>query len=245
MNVLAKTNNEIKKGVKLTEGIKVGIPIAIGYIPIAITFGLISKSANMENYLTVAMSIFIFAGASQFMGVNLISGGASTLEIVLTTFILNFRHFLMSSSLSQRLENNISKKLLSVLPFGITDETFAVASMREEDKLNPWFLLGLNTIAYLSWVGGTAVGLFLGDTIPSSLKNSMGIALYVMFIGLLVPSVKGSRSITVVVSIAALVNCAIKWMPALSFISLGWSIIISTLIAAAVGALVFPVEEDK
>lgn len=245
MNILAKTNNEVKKNIKLVEGIKVGVPIAIGYIPIAITFGLISKGANMENYLTIAMSIFIFAGASQFMGVNLIAGGASALEIVLTTFILNFRHFLMSSSLSQRLEDNISKKLLSLISFGITDETFAVASMREEDKLSPWLLLGLNTIAYLSWVGGTVVGLFLGDTIPNSLKDSMGIALYVMFVGLLIPSIKGSKSITVVVLSAIGVNCAIKLIPDLSFISLGWSIIISTLIAAAVGALVFPVEEDK
>ena len=243
MNVLIENKKEERRILKFTEGIKVGVPIAIGYIPIAITFGLISKSANIEYYITIAMSIFIFAGASQFMGVSLIAGGASALEIILTTFILNFRHFLMSSSLSQRIEDNTSKKFLSLISFGITDETFAVASMRKEDKINSWFLLGLNTIAYFSWVGGTIVGLFLGDAIPNSLKESMGIALYVMFIGLLVPSLKGSKSIEAVVLTAVIVNCTIKWIPALSFISLGWGIIISTIAAAAMGALVFPIEE--
>ncbi|MBC2581465.1 AzlC family ABC transporter permease [Clostridium sp. DJ247] len=149
-------------------GIKAGIPISIGYIPIAITFALISKSSGIPNLISICMSLFIYAGASQFIGVNLMAMGASTLEIVLTTFILNFRHFLMSSSLSQRIAENTSIKLLSVLAYGITDETFAVASLKEEEKINPWFILGLNIIAFASWNFGTCIGLLLGDILPET-----------------------------------------------------------------------------
>lgn len=233
-----------EKSSKLIEGARVGIPIAIGYIPIAITFGLISKSSNIPNLISIFMSLSVFAGASQFIGVNLIASGASAVEIVMTTFILNFRHFLMSSSLSQKIENSATKKLLSVLAFGITDETFAVASLREEEKINPWFLLGLNSIAFTSWVLGTCIGIFIGDALPEELKSSMNIALYAMFIGLLIPEIKNSKPAFLVSSIAILINCLLKWMPVFSFISTGWSIIISTIIAAFIGAALYSKEGE-
>ena len=238
-----KTSSHSKLSMMIN-GSKAGIAIAIGYIPIAITFGLISKSSEIPSYASIIMSILVFAGASQFIGVNLIYNGASIIEIALTTFILNFRHFLMSSSLSQRISENTSKKVLSILAFGITDETFAVASLREEEKMNPWFIIGLNLIAFLSWVLGTVVGVFLGYALPEALKSSMNIALYSMFIGLLIPSLKDSPPTFVVVAIAITTNCIIKWVPIFSFISMGWSIIISTVLAAIIGALMFPREVE-
>ena len=116
-----------KRGVKA--GIIASLPIAIGYIPIAITFGIIAQAAGLDFMQTLAMSIFIFAGASQFIGVNLIITGIPFIEIVLATFILNFRHFLMSSSLMTKLAP-IRKRVLFVIGFGVTDETFALASMQ-------------------------------------------------------------------------------------------------------------------
>jgi 4-azaleucine resistance transporter AzlC len=220
-------------------GVKTGIPIAIGYIPIAITFGVISKSYNISSFVTGLMSFLIFAGASQFIGANLISVGASSLEIIITTFILNFRHFLMTSSLSQRIKGKPTNKLLSVLAFGVTDETFAVAALSKEEKLNPTMIIGLNTIAYMSWTFGTLVGVFMGDAIPDTLKSSMGIALYVMFIGLLVPAVKKNRTQFFVALIAIAISCTLYWVPFLKFISTGWRIIISTLVAAGAGAMLF------
>lgn len=229
---------------KFIDGVKVGIPIAIGYIPIAITFGLISKSSGIPDFISIIMSITVFAGASQFIGVNLIASGATAVEIIMTTFILNFRHFLMSSSLSQRIENNTEKKLLSVIAFGITDETFAVASLRKEDKINPWIILGLNFMAYISWILGTCVGVFIGDALPETLKSSMGIALYSMFIGLLVPELRNSKPVLFVALVAILVSCLLKWIPIFSFISTGWSVIISTVVGAFMGAI-FCGKEEK
>lgn len=245
INLINEDQIETNKGEKYTQfysGVKYGISIAIGYIPIAITFGLLAKSQNVSNYISAAMSLLVFAGASQFIAVQLISIGASSWEIILTTFILNFRHFLMSSSLSQRLPEGISKKLLFILSFGITDETFAMASLRTEKKLNPYFVLGLNSIAFFSWNFGTWIGSFAASSLPETLRTSMGIALYAMFIALLVPSFKGSKQILVVSLLSVIINSLIYYLPILSWISSGWAIIVSTVISALIGAVVFPSE---
>lgn len=228
------------------QGLKTGIPIAIGYIPIAIAFGLLARSADIPNYVTLMMSFVIFAGASQFIGVNMIVMGISYWEIIITTFILNFRHFLMSASLSQRISDAPSKKLLALLSFGVTDETFSVASTQSERKLHPYFVIGLNLIAFLSWNVGTWVGVFLAVGLPQSIQNSMGIALYAMFIGLLIPTLKKSRPALVISLIAVLIQSGLHWIAPLFFeLSSGWSIIITTVIASAVGVVLFPAKEGE
>lgn len=242
-NDISKENSKYRLR-EFTSGVKEGIPIAIGYIPIAITFGLISKSSGIPGFVSISMSFFIYAGASQFIGVNLMAVGASTMEIVMTTLILNFRHFLMTSSLSQRIEEKTPKKLLSILAFGVTDETFAVLSLRKEEKINPWLTLGLNFIAFSSWNVGTSIGIIIGDAIPKILSSSMGIALYAMFIGLLIPSIKNSRPVLIIAIISIAVSSLLHWIPIFSFISKGWSIIISTVTAASIGAVLYKKEEE-
>lgn len=216
-------------------GAKLGIPIAIGYIPIGIAFGVLASSTGIETGIGVALSSILYAGASQFVGVGMMAAGASTLEIVATTLILNFRHFIMSSSLSQRLPATIGKRFLAVLAFGITDESFAVASVQQQRVFEPWTLLGLNTIAYLAWNTGTLIGLLLGDAIPSALAASMGIALYAMFIGLLVPGLKGNLPMVTVALLSITISSLIYYLPIFSGLASGWRILIATLIAAGAG----------
>ena len=172
------------------QGVKQGIPIALGYIPIAITFGLLATSANIPNYISILMSIMVFAGASQFVAVNLLALQTGSWEVIITTFMVNLRHLLMSASLAPKLESNLTKKIRALLAFGITDETFSLASLSRKDTLSANFMLGLSLIAYSSWVGGTIVGVLLGSQLPTVLQNSMGVALYAMFIGLLIPELK-------------------------------------------------------
>lgn len=230
----------MNKGLEFKNGAKAGIPIALGYIPIAIAFGIMSKASGIPNMISILLSFVLYAGASQFVGVNMMALGATPWEIVMTIFILNFRHFLMSASLSQRIEEKASKKLMPLLAFGITDETFSVASLREERRIDPYFILGLNTVAFGSWNAGTWLGVFLGAALPQSLQGSMGIALYAMFIGLLLPSVKKSRPIFIVAAISMLIHSMLKWLPRFAGLSSGLSIIAATIGAAALGALFFP-----
>lgn len=240
-----RINTQAKENISFKKGLIAGAPIAIGYIPIAIAFGLLARTNGVPTYTSFLMSFLIFAGASQFVGINLLAIGASYSEIILTTFILNFRHFLMSSSMSQRLENSISKRILALLSFGITDETFMVASMRSEEKLSSRFVLGLNLIAFSSWNVGTWIGVFLGAGLPESIQSSMGIALYAMFIGLLIPSIKKSGVYLSVSILSITISSIIYWMPAFDFISEGWSIVLTTILAALIGAILFPKGGDR
>lgn len=230
---------------ELLDGIKAGIPIAVGYTPIAITFGLLAKSSGISNATAVLMSLIVLAGAAQFVGVQLIALGAGFWEIVITTFILNFRHFLMSSLLAQRIEKTTPKGLMLLLSYAITDETFSVASMGREGKINPMFMLGLNFMAAGSWISGTWLGVFLGAGLPQTLQTSMNIALYSMFIGLLVPALRESRPALVVALSAVVINCVLTWVPFFEFLSSGWTIIISTILAAIIGVILFPHRGDK
>jgi len=226
--------------IDFVQGLKSSVPIAVGYIPIAITFGLAAKASDIPNVVAILMSFLIFAGASQFVGINLIAAGTNPWEVVFTTFVLNLRHLLMTASLSLRLKPDISKAWRSLLAFGVTDETFSVASLQKQEILAPSFLLGLNLLAFMAWNAGTWAGIFLASGLPLSLQASMGIALYAMFIGLLVPPLKDSRPVLLVVLMAIGIHSALCFLPISTGLSTGWKIIFSTIFASLTAAFIFP-----
>lgn len=218
-------------------GCQAAFPIAIGYLPIGITFGLLAKAGNIPNHITLMMSLLVFAGASQFVGINLIILGTSIWEIVLTTFVVNLRHLLMSASLAPRVDTRLRKTHRAILAFGITDETFSVASFRPEASLGFSYLLGLNMTSFIAWNLGTWMGLFLATGLPDTLKTSMGIALYAMFIGLLVPACRNSRPILSVASTAIVLQALWHFSPIFSGMSMGTQIVLTTIIASFLGAV--------
>jgi len=219
------------------KGIIKALPIIIGYLPIAISFGIIAAQANIEIYQAVLMSLLVYAGASQFMAVNMILIGALGIEIVFATLILNFRHFIMSMSLMNRLEG-IPLPWKSLLSFGITDETFAVAAIDESiEKASPYFILGLFIGAYGSWSLGTLLGGLLAMVIPPTISKSMSIALYAMFIALLVPAIRRQWRLGIIAVVSSLLNLVLsKWL------SGGWGIVLSTMLGSSVG--IFLMKEE-
>jgi 4-azaleucine resistance transporter AzlC len=225
-------------------GSKKGLAIALGYIPIAITFGLIANSSNIPGHITIMMSLLVFAGASQFIAVNLLKLGTGAWGIIITTFIVNLRHFLMSASISQRIKHKVPKKWMPLLAFGITDETFSFISLSPKEKLNTGFILGINTIAYSAWVLGTIAGIYLGKGLPEIMQDSMGIALYAMFIGLLLPNIKKHRIILIISLLTVGVSSFLYWNSLIS-IPKSWQIIITTILASIIGAVLFPEEVDE
>lgn len=208
-------------------GLQAGVSIAIGYIPIAITFGLLAKSAGLTVTETVMMSLLVFAGAAQYMSLNMIVLGSGVFEIVMTTFILNIRHFLMSASLNEKVEEEkLWKK--SLYSFGITDETFSVAATKG-GTLRTGYMFGVIFISYSSWVVCSGIGHAIGSSLPNSLQESMAVALYAMFVGLLVPSFRKHRKVVILAGTAAILNTVFSM--ALS-IAPGWSIVLATLVSA-------------
>lgn len=222
-------------------GIKKGLTIGFGYIPIAIAFGILARSNGIPVHIIIAMSIIVYAGASQFVAVKLIALNAGLWGIVLATFILNLRHLLMSASVSQKIDKKLNTGLLAIISFGITDESFSLISLSGEKVLADKYVFGINLIAYLSWVAGTVIGIFMGTTLPEIIQSSMGIALYSMFIGLLIPTLKKSREVKFIAVISIVISSLMYWGPSfISSISDGWKIIISTIIAAGTAAFFFP-----
>ncbi|WP_110111987.1 AzlC family ABC transporter permease [Bacillus sp. CGMCC 1.16541] len=222
------------------KGVTAATPIMIGYLPIGITFGLLAKQAELSLYELTAMSVFVFAGASQFMAANMIAGGIGVVEIIVATFILNFRHFIMSLSVMNALKV-IPLRFKVLMSAGLTDETFALSSMnidKVKEEKSHYFYLGLISASYFTWVFGSFLGGLVGGFIPHALSQSMTIALYVMFIALLVPSVKKEWRLGVIALISMIFNYGFS-----QFMSSGWAIVFATLLGGFSGIFLMRGEE--
>ncbi len=225
------------------KGVKSGLPIGIGYIPVSFTFGFLAVSGGLPIWVAVIISLTNLTSAGQFAGTNLIFAGAGYLEVALTTFVINIRYMLMSLSLSQKLERKTGTLARLVMAFGITDETFVVGSLRPGTLTAP-FMLGLILMPVAGWNLGTLMGGCISTLLPQALQNAMGIALYAMFIALIIPAAKASAHVLCIICIAVAVQCGLKYIPVFSFLSDGFRVIISTVTAAGLGAWLFPGTDD-
>lgn len=226
------------------DGFKKGLPIGLGYIPVSFTFGFMAVSGGMPAWIAVFISMSNLTSSGQFAGTRLILAGASYLEIAVTTLIINIRYSLMSLSLSQKLVSKTSVFHRLLFSFGITDEVFAVASM-EKEQIDHVFMYGLITLPFIGWTAGTVLGAVSTGILPDSLKGAMGIALYAMFIALIIPPSKHSRPLLIIVIISIAITCIIKYLPLFSFISSGFRIIIASVLAAGIGTFLFPEDAEK
>lgn len=211
-------------------GLKAGSSIAIGYFPIALTFGLLAKTTGLSLWEATAMSIFVFAGAAQYISLSLIAAGVAPAVIIINTFIVNIRHFLMTASLNEKMQPDARWKK-ALYAFGVTDESFSVLAIQKEDKVRTTFAAGVIAISYGSWVVFTALGHLIGANLPAFLQAAMSIALYAMFVGLLVPSMRGNRKVVSLAIIAALFNSLFYFT---GWLSTGWAILVSTLASAII-----------
>jgi predicted branched-subunit amino acid permease len=200
-------------------------------------------NGGIPVWVAILISLTNLTSAGQFAGAGLIIANASLFEISLTTFVINIRYMLMSLSLSQKItQMPMFKKC--IMAFGITDETFAVASL-EKKAVSFAYMIGLISCPYFGWAFGTVLGAVTTSVLPKTLQSSMGIALYAMFIALFVPASKKSKAALVVVIVAIFLSSIFKWMPYLNKTSAGWSIIIATITAAGIGAILFPRKEEE
>lgn len=225
------------------EGVKSGIPIGMGYLPVSFTFGFLAVSGGLPVWVACLISLTNLTSAGQFAGTNLILAGAGYVEVALTTFVINLRYLLMSLSLSQKLERTTGTLERMVMAFGITDETFVVSSLRP-GILRTSYMVGLMSMPILGWNLGTFLGGSISTLLPEALQNAMGIALYAMFIALIIPAARESVKVLSVIAVAVAVNCLLKYVPIFSFISSGFRVILATVIASAYGAWRYPKDED-
>lgn len=220
------------------KGLSNGIPIALGYFSVSFGFGILAVQSGLTAFQAIMISFTNLTSAGQAAGVGIIAAGGTLVEMALTQLVINLRYSLMGLSLSQKLSEKFTTPHRMIASFGITDEIFAVASSQTE-KLVPSYMYGLIFISALGWTGGTAAGALAGLGLPQTLTAAMGILLYGMFIAIIIPAARTSKKDLVVICLAALFSVACKYLfPALSS---GFAMIISAVLAAIIGALLFPI----
>ncbi len=226
------------------DGLKDGLPIALGYLSVSFTFGITAVKMGIPPLTAVLISLTNVTSAGQVAGIGIIAEGGGYAEMALAQLIINLRYALMSLSLSQKLDSKYNLAHRLVTAFCVTDEVFAVASGKGSE-LPARYMYGLILLPYLFWSGGTALGALLGSVLPEMIKSALGIAIYGMFFAIIVPPAKKHCGVLVVIAAAAALSCAIYYIPALDFISSGISVIICAVIAAALGAWLFPQKEEE
>lgn len=220
------------------KGFKDGLPIGLGYLSVSFAFGITAVNMGIPPIAAILISMTCVTSAGQVAGIGAIAASGSLVEIALAQLIINLRYSLMSLSLSQKLCKKYSLFHRLTTSFGVTDEVFAVASART-GEVTPPYMYGLITLPYIMWSAGTALGALLGGILPDIVKSALGIAIYGMFIAIVVPPAKRFKGVLIVALMAAALSCIFKFVPFLDVLS-GFSVIICTVIAAAAGALLFP-----
>ena len=228
--------NEYKRG------LVAGIPIALGYLSVSFTFGIIAISAGFTWWEATLISMTTVTSAGQFSGIQTMRFPGLWLDMLISQLTINVRYSFMSIALSQKLNKRFSGICRWIMGFMITDEIFAVAVSNE--TVTRSFFAGLSTLPYIGWSLGTLLGALLGNVLPANVMSALGLAIYGMFIAIVVPDMKKERPIIFAVLIAAGLSTAFTYVPYLKDISSGISISICAIISAAVIAFVFPYEDS-
>lgn len=224
------------------KGLMHGIGIALGYLSVSFSFGILAVQSGLTVWQAVLISAANLTSAGQVAGVGLIAACAAPLELFLAELVINIRYALMSLALSQKTDSTFRFPHRLLASFGITDEIFAVASIQKE-PLKPAYMYGMILIAFLGWILGTWLGAAAGTMLPEQLTNSLGIALYGMFLAIILPPARKSKGVLAVVIFAA--ACSVLLRVTLKWLSGGFVLILASLAAAIFGAAVFPVDPEK
>ena len=221
-------------------GLRDGIPIALGYFAVAFTFGILAQKAGLTPLQAVVISLTNVTSAGQFAALGLMGAAATYLEMASTQLVLNLRYCLMSCALSQKLDPKTPFFHRFLLAHGITDEMFGVA-VCQSGRLNPFYHYGLMSSAIPGWTLGTFLGVVAGDILPARIISALSIALYGMFIAVIVPPAKDNKILTGVILLSMLMSLLFAKTAVLQPVSPGFRIIMLTILIAGVAAFLFPI----
>jgi predicted branched-subunit amino acid permease len=225
-------------------GLRDGIPIFLGYLSVSFAFGIFAVGAGLSIIEALLISMTNLTSAGQLAGVPIICSGGSFIELATSQLIINLRYSLMSVSLSQKLGTSVRLIDRFLISFGNTDEIFAVSASKR-GTLGRKYFYGLILMPYIGWSGGTLLGAIAGNILPETVISALGIAIYGMFIAILVPEAKKRRATALSILAAAFLGCAFRYIPFLSGISAGFVIIICAVPISLVFALLAPIEADE
>ena len=225
-------------------GLKDGLPVAMGYLAVAFTLGSSAAALGLSPFEASLMSALNNTSAGEFSAFTLMAAGTTATEIALTTLILNMRYFLMSCALSQKLDKNTPFFHRFLLSFAVTDEIFGL-SVTREGKLEALYSYGIMAAALPAWTIGTYLGAVMGSVMPANVSAALNMAVYAMFIAVIMPPAKKDKTVALVVAVSMAASLVFSLIPALEAISGGVKVIILTVAISLAAAVIFPVENKE
>ena len=226
------------------EGIRDGIPIAAGYFAVAFSLGIVAKKAGLNPFQGFLSSFLNHASAGEYAEFTVILADAPYMEMVFVILITNMRYLLMSCALSQKFHPDTSGLHRFAAGFGITDEIFGI-SIARPGALNPYYNYGAMTVALPGWSAGTAIGIVAGNVLPASAVSALSVALYGMFVAIIVPASKKNKIVAGVVIVSLLASYAVSKTSFFAHMSDSMKISLLTVLIAGAAAALFPVKEDE
>ena len=225
-------------------GLRDGIPICLGYIAVSFTFGVVARKSGLTPFQAVLMSATNFTSAGQFAALSLIGTAGSYLEMAVAQLVINIRYCLMSSALSQKIAGQTPFLHRFFIATGMTDEIFGV-SVLKEGRLQPFYSYGLISVSLPGWALGTWLGTISGEILPARVISALSVALYGMFMAVIIPPARGNKVLTGVIGLSMLLSLGLTKLPYVRQISPGMRIILLTVLIAAIAAWLFPIRQKE
>lgn len=224
------------------QGVRDGVPIALGYFAVAFSLGIAARNAGLTPLQGFVASTLCIASAGEYALFTLIGAGATLVETALLTLITNARYFLMSCALSQRIDPAMPDYHRYLFGAGVTDEIFGI-SVARAGYLEPAYNYGAMAVSVPAWAVGTALGILMGNLLPVRMVSALSVALYGMFLAIIIPPVKTDRAIALCVGAGFVCSWLSGTVPPLSSLSAGTRVILLTVVIASAAAVLFPVKE--
>lgn len=221
-------------------GMKVGIPVGLGYLAVSFTLGITAKNAGLTAVQAMITSLLVNASAGEYAAFTLMAAHASYIEVAIMEAVANARYLLMSCSLSQKLSEQTRLPHRLAVGFAVTDELFGLSIM-QHGHLNPVFYYGMMAVAMPGWAGGTFLGVIMGNVLPASVVSALSVGLYGMFLSVIVPEARKNKIILGVIVVSMAASFGFTLVPLFAAISAGTQTIILTVVIAAAAAILFPV----
>ncbi|MBO4395673.1 MAG: AzlC family ABC transporter permease [Eubacterium sp.] len=231
------------KQIGFRRGLLDGLPIGLGYLSVSFTFGIMAILMGLYWWEAVLISMLNVTSAGQLAGITVMLSPGHYVEMLISQLTINIRYSFMSISLSQKVTDKFTGIWRWLFGFMITDEIFAVSVSKPVVRRS--YFAGLTIMPYIGWTGGTLLGACLGDILPDSVMSALGIAIYAMFVAIVVPMMKEKKPVIGVVCIAGALSCAFTFVPGLNRIPAGIAISICAVAAALLMSFIKPVNSEE
>lgn len=241
--LLMKKEENMLSTYTFVRGMRDGIPICLGYFAVSFALGIAGRGVGMNAVQAFVMSLTMVASAGQFAAITLIGAGAGIIEMITTTIVVNLRYLLMSCSLTQKLSPETKLPHRLALSYCMTDEIFGL-SISVDGFLRPVYTYGITVISVSGWCLGTVLGVVAGNILPALVTNALGVAMYGMFLAIIIPPAKENHFLGALVAVSMAASGLFSILPYLRAISSGFRVIILTILIAGIAAVIHPIEES-